>query len=109
MFKFSTYKQIKETERDTVSSITKIFLFQELYDHAIRSLAHPAHIHEMGNQFDAAIQEAMNNISFHNAEAMHYFDRRDFVFCVVCHKDLTPDHTPHKRMYYVPADERFLD
>ena len=58
-----------------VSSITKIFLFQELYDHAIRSLAHPAHIHEMGNQFDAAVQEAMNNISLHNAEAVEYFDR----------------------------------
>jgi hypothetical protein len=57
-----------------VSSITKIFLFQELLDHAIRTLAHPAHVHEMGNQFDAAIQEAMNNISYHNYEAMVWFD-----------------------------------
>jgi hypothetical protein len=89
-----------------VSSITKIFLYQELLDQAIRTSAHPAHVHEMGNKFDAAIQEAMNNISLHNHEAMEFFGVEKIIatqlksLVYYCFQGDVP---------YVPADERFLD
>jgi hypothetical protein len=88
------------------SSITKIFMYRELLDRAIRTSAHPAHIHEMERKTEGAVQEAMNSITLHNHEAMEFFGVEKIVATQL--KSLV-DYCFQGDVPYVPADERFLD
>ena len=47
---------------DYISSVVRVELYNRLHLQAIRTLAHPAHIHEMANQLDIAVQDLKVNV-----------------------------------------------
>jgi hypothetical protein len=64
----------KNSNEPKVSSVVRVILYNELLAQAIRTLAHPAHVHEMGRQLDIAMEDFKVNVGGYMIEAMDYFD-----------------------------------
>lgn len=62
-----------ENNKVSVSSVVRVELYNRLHLQAIRTLAHPAHVHEMAYQLDIAIQDLKVNVMSHVFDAMVFF------------------------------------
>jgi hypothetical protein len=58
---------------NAVSSVVRVSLFAQLLAKDIRTLAHPAAIHEMNRQLDIAVQDLKVNVMTHTFDAMVFF------------------------------------